>query len=455
MTGTRDEAFAIKGSYMTGTETAKMLMSTANRLTVTAPEGVASIEVCKGDNSWTPYSLTAGNEILINGYETETEEKPLVARYTTGTGETRYSNVIFVDYAAELVWAPVMPAAIIPGEDAVITFPEMQGATYYGVSVQLPAGIAYFATITEPGTIVIPAMVFADGYNDYIIVEVQQIIDDEYNELYWKAYEYNVAAYTGAQTLTIDAGAYSDGLQTISLSVTDAEQVIIQEQAHNEEFNETYWTTLCAADNPGAAVDVQLMNGDTHQIRAAVKKNGVWSAWSPAIGVSTAISGRCNEGISWTLGSGGKLTFTGSGVIPNETEDEWFEDYWEAVTEVEIGDGISGIESCVFGGLPNLTTVTIPASLKTIDRSAFGNCEKQTDILTPGGGERTTWTRCYYGTVRVFTLPSTVEEVGLLAFDESGYGTTITPDMEIPERTSRIEEYAFQDTKAAFVKMAG
>ena len=39
-----------------------------------------------------------------------------------------------------------------------------------------------------------------------------------------------VTLSTTAQTLTITAGAYDDGLQTINLSVKDADQVIIQEK---------------------------------------------------------------------------------------------------------------------------------------------------------------------------------------------------------------------------------
>lgn len=449
VTGARDEAFTITGSIMTGTDTAQMMTNRPNYVTVTAPEGVDSIEVCRGDNNWLSCSIDQWNWITLDPYATGITEAPLVARYTTGTGETRYSNVIFVDS-----WAPIMPETIIPGQDAVITFPKLEGATYYGLSVQLPAGIAYFATITEPGSIVIPAMVFADGYDDYIIPEVQQIIDGEYNELYWEPFEYNVAAYTGEQMLTIDAGEFSDGLQMISLSVADAEQVIIQEQTCNKQFDYTYWTTLCVKDNPGAAVNTELLVTNAHLIRAAVKKNGVWSAWSPVIEVNTPICGKCNDDISWTLTSDGKLTITGNGVIPYEMDDEWAEDFREAVTEVEIGNGITGIGSYVFSGHTNLTAVTIPASLKTIGEYAFGNCRKLTDILTPGGGDRTTYYRCYNGSeMRVFTLPSTVEELGLLVFDESGYGATARPDMEIPANTSRIEAYAFQDTNPTFVKM--
>ena len=363
----------------------------------------------------------------------------------------RYGYTWYDNYLGILrEWAPDVPAAIAPGEDVTITIPGMDGANSYEISVEPPAsGIAYFTESSRPGMFTIPAAVFADGGNDYVIIV--RVSRYSWDELFWKDYHYNVNPYTGTQALTITPGVYTAGQPlTIGLSVTGAEQVIIQEEDVNS-FGYSYWTTLTVEDNPGASVSTGLLNKLSHRIRAAVKKNGVWSKWSNIAEVSGDLTGS-EDGISWTLTSAGKLTFTGTGEICYEMTEEWRWDYRNAVTEVEIGSGITGIDSSVFYEFENLATVTIPASLKTIGSHAFDSCASLTDILSPVE-TRKTYKRCYDEKLKTFTLPSTVEEVGFCAFADSAYGTTVTltPDFSIPSSTTRIEERTFEGISAEHV----
>lgn len=364
----------------------------------------------------------------------------------------RYGYTWYDNYLGILrEWAPDVPAAIVPGEDVTITIPGMDGANSYEISVEPPAsGIAYFTESSRPGTFTIPAAVFADGGNDYVIIV--RVSRYSWDELFWKDYHYNVNPYTGTQALTITPGVYTAGQPlTIGLSVTGAEQVIIQEEDVNS-FGYSYWTTLTVEDNPGASVSTGLLNKLSHRIRAAVKKNGVWSKWGTAE-ISTDISGRCNENISWTLGSDGKLTITGTGVIPYEMTDSWRE-YGSAVTEIEIGSGITGIGEFAFSWHENLTEVTLPASLTAIRDFAFNGCGRLTAIHGADEG-RTDFIRCYDGVVKRIGLPSTVEELGYCVFIDSSYGETVSQaDFTLPFYTAEIGDYAFQGISARHVKIA-
>lgn len=662
VTGTRDEDFTISGSYKTGNETAQMLVNMANSLTVTAPDGVDSIQVRRGDN-WINYSIDLGNEIWFDGYSAETAEAPLVARYTTGTGEKRYSNVIFVDHVNTLTcpwitvdktsavagedlfiqaympgaghirvgcqkgiiindyftdivesdtgvwgvyfdepgeyelfvagwsderwnhpnpdarnwpdlggaggyakvtvtvtaqeeqntpsatvtipdplleysqitvqlpeftaameysitcrrqdtreeiysnwgtepfdvtlygnqleervaytleikvrrygyasyseyidlmrWGPEMPENITPGEDVVISIPELEGADGYEISVQPPYGIAYVTNSPQAGTFVIPAMVFADGFSGTIVISVYQNTEyDGHIELFWNYYNYTVEAYTGADILTITAGTYQDGILPINLNVSDAEQLIVQETEHMNHWEGpvSYWTTICTADNPGTAVAARLLVGKEHQIRAAVKQNGVWSAWSPVIEVTTPIYGRCNESIEWTLSDDGKLTVTGTGEIPNPYSmlDSWG-DYSEAFVEVEIGSGITGIDDYTFSGCQELTTVTIPTSMTSLGEGVFCDCTSLTSIVSSDPNSTTaTHKRCYDNILKTFSLPGTVTKAGIGygAFYNTpafGQATPLNPDFVIPNDTGRIEENAFSGIAATHIRIA-
>ncbi len=368
----------------------------------------------------------------------------------------------YTDHEYFTIWAPIMPEAITPGEDMTITLPPKEGAVLYELCVET-SGIVYYVKSDECGDFVIPAMVFADGggytINIYVYRASESPEEDDdlwARNLYWGTFNYDAEAYTGAQTLTISAGTYHDSLQTINLSVADADQVIIQEKEIVYWGYEGYecWSTVNVTDNPGAAVDVSLLAKKEHEIRAAVKKDGEWSAWSPVIEVTTPAHGKCNENIEWTLSDSGKMTISGTGEIPYEMYDSW-DDFKDEITEVEIGSGITGIGSSVFYQTSNLTTVTIPATLVSIGQNAFDNCGNLTTI-TAANAVLTEYVRCYEGVIKAFSLPSTVTEIGYCAFvntPEFGVNESVGASFSIPLNTGRIEENAFYAINASSVRM--
>lgn len=413
-------------------------------------------EIQEGDTGeWTVSFDEPGEYTLsVDGWSDErwnNPEIPNVSEFPDMWGND--SITVTVSYAG-------FPDSIVPGEDVTITIAPIEGANVYEISVQPQESwnIIYDIVSPQAGTFVIPAMVFADGFEGAINVSILSETEEGSEDLFWDYHLYNVAAYTGAETLTISEGAYNDGLQTINLSVTDAEQVIIQEEDYDNDGQVPipYWTTICTANNPGAAVIVRPQARKVHQIRAAVKQNGVWSAWSPVIEITTPIHGRCNENIEWTLSDSGKLTISGTGEIPGNYEmiDPLY-DFKDEVTEVEIGSGITGIGYGVFIQFDNLETVTIPASLTTIGEEAFNECGKLRSISNPGAAT-TAHKRCYYEVIKDFSLPSTVTEIGYCAFGDTplfGVNTAMETDFEIPSGTAVIENYAFYGIDATSIRM--
>lgn len=66
----------------------------------------------------------------------------------------------------------------------------------------------------------------------------------------------------------------------------------------------------------------------------------------------SAMNGNCGEGmLGWTLGLDGTLRLNGTGTVSSAG---WYE-YRDLVTAIEIGEGITGIESGVFGGLTGMS----------------------------------------------------------------------------------------------------
>ena len=95
-------------------------------------------------------------------------------------------------------------------------------------------------------------------------------------------------------------------------------------------------------------------------------------------------SGTCGENLTWTLGSEGTLTISGSGEMGG-----WFAHLtpWaphaDQIKKVVLPEGLGMIRMYAFNNLKNLTDVTIPESVQTIDDWAFVGCTSLKKITIP------------------------------------------------------------------------
>ncbi len=102
-------------------------------------------------------------------------------------------------------------------------------------------------------------------------------------------------------------------------------------------------------------------------------------------------------GIKWTL-ENGVLTITpleaANGVFePGETPSynsydavPWYNDIG-SITTLIVSEGVTHLGDCLFGKLPGLTKVNLPASLKSIGRYCFTECKLLNEVVFPNEGQ--------------------------------------------------------------------
>ncbi len=96
-----------------------------------------------------------------------------------------------------------------------------------------------------------------------------------------------------------------------------------------------------------------------------------------------------DDDINWILYSDGELVITGGEEIDLalEPRHSWWE-YSELVKKVTIGYGMTYMGDSSFSKCTNLTSITIPNSVKTISYYAFKNCTSLTDVYFEGTQEQ-------------------------------------------------------------------
>lgn len=151
------------------------------------------------------------------------------------------------------------------------------------------------------------------------------------------------------------------------------------------------------------------------------------------------------KNISWTLTNDGTLTLKGSGKMDfyNTTDSFWGFSCpvsgWfylsDKVTNVQIGEGITVIGSAAFCNT-NITSVTLPSTIKEIQQSAFSGC-KNLKSITLNNGLETIGAGVFNNTaIGSITVPDSVKEINASNFRQikldkwkfSGNGNLIVSD---------------------------
>lgn len=130
-------------------------------------------------------------------------------------------------------------------------------------------------------------------------------------------------------------------------------------------------------------------------------------------------------GFEWNI-YGGMLMITGYGEIPSYAEGgaPW-SDRANEITEISIQEGITAVGDYAFAGLNKVTTISyLPTSLRSIGKYAFKDCSGFTWCLIPDG----------------------VTTIGEGAF----YGCTKMVSFDIPISVTRIDKFAFTNTKLLY-----
>ncbi|MBQ3216956.1 MAG: leucine-rich repeat domain-containing protein, partial [Oscillospiraceae bacterium] len=105
----------------------------------------------------------------------------------------------------------------------------------------------------------------------------------------------------------------------------------------------------------------------------------------PISSVSAATYSGYEGSLKWTLDtSTGKLTISGNGAMPNNSDAysyAWF-DYEEYIKTVSISEGVTSIGDYAFYSYPNLTKMSLGHTVTSIGQYAFYNCDALTTTDT-------------------------------------------------------------------------
>ncbi len=168
------------------------------------------------------------------------------------------------------------------------------------------------------------------------------------------------------------------------------------------------------------------------------------AAVTPYASAETIVaSGRCTEDILWTLNSDGLLNITGSGEMPNYSEDfpaPWYK-IRSTIQYVEIALGIVSIGDYSFFDCRLLKGINIPNSVISIGNYSFESCCSLSSLTLPNGlqsvGERAFY--CCEKAFHSLVLPNTLRSIGRLAFMFCNELESVT----IPETITIIPVWAF------------
>ena len=94
-------------------------------------------------------------------------------------------------------------------------------------------------------------------------------------------------------------------------------------------------------------------------------------------------SGTCGSGVTWTLGTDGRLTIDGSGRIRDYSETDPAPWKGAAVKEVVIREGVTSVGACAFTDCTEIASVQLPSTLTTLGDRCFAGCISLTSIELP------------------------------------------------------------------------
>lgn len=161
-------------------------------------------------------------------------------------------------------------------------------------------------------------------------------------------------------------------------------------------------------------------------------------------------SGTCGSNVTWSLGTGGVLTISGTGAMADydSYSDQPWRDYAEYINKIVINDGVTAVGENSFVSLLNLKEVSLPNTLERIGYQAFWGCKGLIDVVLPESLKRLEdQAFAYCESVTEFVIPEGV--VG-----EDGYlggcldGCVSLTSVALPGNLKVIPDYMFLECSA-------
>ena len=149
-------------------------------------------------------------------------------------------------------------------------------------------------------------------------------------------------------------------------------------------------------------------------------------------------SGTCGDpnvnggkNVKWTL-SNGTLTISGSGAMldykggaTSTSEMFGWTNYRSEINKVVIKSGVTNVGTSAFVDCSKLSSVTLASSVTEIGSDAFNACGSLKNIVLPNA-LTTIGDRSFQATnIKKITFPSTIQDIGMMAFLNAGLDTVI------------------------------
>ena len=134
---------------------------------------------------------------------------------------------------------------------------------------------------------------------------------------------------------------------------------------------------------------------------------------------SVVDSGTCGKNLTWKLESSGTLTVSGTGDMNEDLDSNpcpWKE-YSDEIKNVIIGTGVTSIGMGMFDNCNNLTSLSLPDTLKTISAYSFSSCKSLESVVIPNGVTNI-GTSAFSSCKKLsnVTIPASVTNISALAF---------------------------------------
>ena len=165
--------------------------------------------------------------------------------------------------------------------------------------------------------------------------------------------------------------------------------------------------------------------------------------------VDAVASGKCGKKLKWSLDKNGTLKITGKGSMysfkPKGPEDPFnrpWENYKDDIKKLVVSKGVTTIGKYAFYRFVNLTSVSLPKTLRIIDDVAFSRTGL-TSVTVPNG-VKTIGDSAFYGCEQLASakLPDSVTTLKAYAFGQC----LVLQSVNIPKNLKVIEDRTFETT---------
>lgn len=158
------------------------------------------------------------------------------------------------------------------------------------------------------------------------------------------------------------------------------------------------------------------------------------------LALAASDSGKAGDDIRWELKQDGSLVIYGSGSINKSVPWSY---YYNDITSIEVGEGITDIPDDAFYGCQKVTSVTLPSTLTKIGDRAFYGCKKLTELAIPGAVKKLGDYAFGSTSLTTIVLGEGITEI----WDDAFYGCDKLESINIPESVEEIGDRAFYGCK--------